>query len=133
MSSLADLIIDCASIAYFSLRRCCEPCSTNVSLIPIRLSKDTFTEGRINETIFAYPELIKELYADFASYHEKTPEGDVLDHDREHNKELQLKIIKSASSLVNGMGGRILRVLRWMPSRLSRTPRPHIALTTRSV
>lgn len=34
-----------------------------------RLTKDTFTEGRIYDTIYAYPSIIKSLYTNFAAKH----------------------------------------------------------------
>ncbi|GAM27950.1 hypothetical protein SAMD00019534_111260 [Acytostelium subglobosum LB1] len=34
-----------------------------------RLSKDTFTEGRVRDALLQYPELVKLLYSDFEKYH----------------------------------------------------------------
>ena len=66
-----------------------------------RLSKDTFTEGRISEAIFANPGLIKELYTDFSAYQQKRSSEGVLKYDNNHNQDLELKIIKEVSSEVD--------------------------------
>ncbi|MBK04146.1 MAG: hypothetical protein CL920_34170 [Deltaproteobacteria bacterium] len=66
-----------------------------------RLNKDSFTEGRIAETIFRYPELIKELYKDFHSYHFVSESITPKAYDPKHNEELQSHIKKSVSSNVD--------------------------------
>jgi len=55
-----------------------------------RLTKDTFTEGRVRDAVLQYPGLIKELYEDFEKHHlvssakdrkfDRTRGGDILSH-----------------------------------------------------
>ncbi len=67
-----------------------------------RLVKDTFTEGRICDTIFEYHELISELYKDFARYHDLPQTSKELPpFDLQHNQELENKIRKTVLSEVD--------------------------------
>eukprot|EP01111_Echinosteliopsis_oligospora_P014812 TRINITY_DN5681_c1_g1_i1.p1 TRINITY_DN5681_c1_g1~~TRINITY_DN5681_c1_g1_i1.p1 ORF type:complete len:630 (-),score=158.98 TRINITY_DN5681_c1_g1_i1:162-2051(-) len=59
-----------------------------------RLTKDTFTEGRVKEAIMLCPSLIKDLYADFEKHHD--PNGPRLPFDKKHGHDLKLKIAKTA-------------------------------------
>ncbi|EFA75301.1 NAD+ dependent glutamate dehydrogenase [Heterostelium album PN500] len=48
-----------------------------------RLSKDTFTEGRVRDALLQYPELVKSLYSDFEKYHFKGAAKYDLNHGQE--------------------------------------------------
>ncbi len=57
---------------YISLANALKDSPENMGIlndIKRRLTKDTFTEGRIYETIYAYPSVVKELYQHFADRH----------------------------------------------------------------
>ncbi|MBK8481730.1 MAG: NAD-glutamate dehydrogenase [Proteobacteria bacterium] len=62
-----------------------------------RLTKDTFTEDRILETLERQPGLIKALYADFAEHHQRSPETPVKRYDREHGPALQARLHNAAA------------------------------------
>lgn len=66
-----------------------------------RLSKDTFTEDRIYETIFKHTGLVKDLYADFAQYHYVADDRQTLEYDPAHNPELELRITKEVPSTID--------------------------------
>lgn len=72
-----------------------------LNLMKNRLSKDTFTEARISETIFNYPEVIKELYADFYAYHFSSHTTQPKAYDSDHNEELMTSINKAVSSEID--------------------------------
>lgn len=63
-----------------------------------RLSKDTFTEGRIFDTIYAYPDIIKELYKDFAHHHFMKGEQTLRSPREEKNEALAQLIAKDVVS-----------------------------------
>ncbi|EGG19619.1 NAD+ dependent glutamate dehydrogenase [Cavenderia fasciculata] len=53
-----------------------------------RLSKDTFTEGRVRDAIMQYPELIRQLYGDFEKFHFKGTKGGASKYDVEHGADI---------------------------------------------
>ena len=66
-----------------------------------RLSKDTFTEDRIFETINRHPELIKKLYADFYAYHFVSERQSAEPFDAAHNPELASEIVKTVATAMD--------------------------------
>lgn len=89
---------------YTVLSKALQDNPTNLGILnemKTRLSKDTFTEGRIFDTIFAYPDLLKELYKDFARHHfikgGQKPKSPQL----EKNLALQQKITKDVTSEID--------------------------------
>ncbi len=68
-----------------------------------RLSKDTFTEGRIYDTIFAHPEIIKQLYNDFANHHYLQEGKRVKTFSTELNNDLEQKITREVVSELDQM------------------------------
>lgn len=64
-----------------------------------RLAKDTFTEGRVKDSIMQYPQLIKELYEDFRKYHMNGDKGEhPAQFDRTHGGEILNRIQKVTTS-----------------------------------
>ncbi|EGC37734.1 NAD+ dependent glutamate dehydrogenase [Dictyostelium purpureum] len=59
-----------------------------------RLSKDTFTEGRVRDAVVQYPELIKVLYQDFEKYHFNS----TLKYDVQHGTEILQQIKKTVNN-----------------------------------
>lgn len=66
-----------------------------------RLSKDTFTQERVTETIIAHPDTVKELYRDFYQNH-FVPVGQAhRPYDSESGKKISEKLAKSISSQID--------------------------------
>ncbi len=65
-----------------------------LNLMKNRLSKDTFTEGRICDVIFEYPHLIKKLYRDFALRHQPG------NHPKKYDDEPDPELLKTISQEV---------------------------------
>jgi glutamate dehydrogenase len=66
-----------------------------------RLSKDTFTEPRILDTIFRHPELIKALYQDFYQHHFVGEGVEPKAFDPFHNEELGTELTKAVNSNID--------------------------------
>ncbi|GAM20879.1 hypothetical protein SAMD00019534_040540 [Acytostelium subglobosum LB1] len=63
-----------------------------------RLSKDTFTEGRVRDAIVQFPELVKLLYTDFERYHNASNTGGALKYDVNHGQEILAQIKRSVNN-----------------------------------
>eukprot|EP01133_Synstelium_polycarpum_P011640 gene11640-13590_t len=62
-----------------------------------RLSKDTFTEGRVRDAVMQYPELVKLLYTDFEKYHFNGPNGHQK-YDATHGAEILTHIKRTINN-----------------------------------
>nr|AOE43332.1 glutamate dehydrogenase 2 [Coremiostelium polycephalum] len=67
-----------------------------------RLSKDTFTEGRVRDAVMQYPDLVRLLYQDFEKYHFSNKHTTAAKYDIEHNSELIHRIKKTVNNELDG-------------------------------
>ncbi|KAM9956355.1 hypothetical protein ACTFIR_003068 [Dictyostelium discoideum] len=64
-----------------------------------RLSKDTFTEGRVRDAVLQYPELIKILYQDFEKFHfSGNSSNNTQKYDVQHGSEILASIKKTVNN-----------------------------------
>jgi len=65
-----------------------------------RLSKDTFTEGRVRDAIMQYPDLIKLLYQDFEKFHFQ--KSSAAKYDTQHGADILHQIKRTVNNELDG-------------------------------